>query len=106
MREKAWTRAFIIGKTPDEAAAEANIYYSNSRSDEQTMMPRFSILFAIVAVLITPSPVLALRHAPRQHCGVRDCARRERARLGHSRLLAFRLRKYAGINAALSVPLR
>jgi hypothetical protein len=31
MREKAWTHAFIMGKTPDEAAAEANVYYSNSR---------------------------------------------------------------------------
>ena len=31
MREKAWTLAFIQGKAPDEAAVEANVYYSNSR---------------------------------------------------------------------------
>jgi hypothetical protein len=29
MREKAWVHAFIIGKTPDEAAAEANTYAYN-----------------------------------------------------------------------------
>jgi len=32
MREKAWVHSFIIGKTPDEAANDANIYYSNSRA--------------------------------------------------------------------------
>jgi len=31
MREKAWVHSFITGKTSDEAANEANIYYSNSR---------------------------------------------------------------------------
>ena len=31
MREKAWTHLFITGKTPDEAAYQANIYYSNSQ---------------------------------------------------------------------------
>jgi hypothetical protein len=30
-REKAWVHAFILGKTPDEAAAEANVYFGNSR---------------------------------------------------------------------------
>ena len=36
MRERRWTQLFISGKTPDEAAAEANIYYSNSRVREST----------------------------------------------------------------------
>ena len=31
MREKAWVHAFIIGKTPDEAADHANVHHSNSR---------------------------------------------------------------------------
>jgi len=28
MREKAWTHLFITGKTPDEAAYQANVSYS------------------------------------------------------------------------------
>jgi hypothetical protein len=32
MREKAWVHLFITGKTPDEAAAQANVYYSNSHA--------------------------------------------------------------------------
>jgi hypothetical protein len=31
MREKRWTHLFIVGKSPDEAANEANVYYTNSR---------------------------------------------------------------------------
>jgi len=31
MREKRWTHPFIIGKSPDEAAAEAETYAHNWR---------------------------------------------------------------------------
>ena len=32
MREKAWVNAFIVGKTPDEAAALAETYAHNSHA--------------------------------------------------------------------------
>ena len=32
MREKRWTQLFIAGKTPDDAAAEANTHYSNNQA--------------------------------------------------------------------------
>jgi len=31
MRKERWLHLFIIGRTPDEAAYQANLYYSNSQ---------------------------------------------------------------------------
>jgi hypothetical protein len=40
MREKAWTRAFIIGKTPDEAADQVR-WLAKAGKDEETHRSRY-----------------------------------------------------------------
>ena len=57
MREKTWTHLFITGKSPDEAAAQANIFYSNS---QVRALPAWTVTAAAFYLQVIGAGIAAL----------------------------------------------